>query len=433
MAVVIVAGLGWMTIKRSINGNSDFAGNHRLWAKNWIAPYQPAGRDAPIPEDPDAYPPITYLLYAPLGALPVGVASAIWYALNLWCSAWLWRWCLRQSGPDPQARICRLAAVALLFPAWLSAILLGQNTLVLMVLVLAAYSALEHNQTVRASVGLTLAILLKVMPVLAVVPLLFVPRWRVIGLTAALGFAIVVGAGSLYFGSQTNWMFHQRWLNYAVLGSGQPADPMSPDTLRGSLRYHNQSWEAVSARWLMPVPLHAGKNETRINVVQVSAATWRTVYLLGQITLVIGFLTGLAGLRLGNAAASEYLPRALQFTIPTLLLISPILWSHYVIWCVWPLAEIIRQARTGRRLACIVVVAWGAALLGLASPWLRGVGVQLGALVLLWIALAAPAWTTLFRWLVIRQSRFPAESYPHARNASVHAPAAETSAGPPAS
>lgn len=431
--VLVALLLGVLSVKRVVNHNADFNGNHRWWQANLQAPTLPERRAGADSQDPDSYPPITYALYAPLGALPLGVAATVWYVINLGCSIHLWRaarqWLKLQTRVDQVlfttdlVRYWRMEpvlflnlAVLAVVPCWIGCLLLGQNTLPIMTLTWAGYQAARRHRDWLAGALLALATTLKVLPFVFVLPFVMRVKLRVVTACAISGLLLVFGLGSLYFGPQTNWEFHQKWLQYAARGSeNRPMDPRDPDTLRGSLRYHNQSIESVLARLMADIPIHNGRNAPRVNLCSASAGTWRLAQsatkavcvLLGVLTLVSccrrwlhsGLSDSVEGESQSNALqpiqgiaqSTEVADAQTSVEIYSLmcllqLFISPIVWSHYYLWLFWPLLWLLVSSYRGRRSGYVLFVLWLACLPLLSIPQARAVGTQL------WLTLALYLW-----------------------------------------
>lgn len=411
VAAVVVGGLA---IKRAVNGNADISGNYRHWRVNLTTATLPVRREGPDSQDPDSYPPLTYAIYAPLGALPLWATATLWYGLNLGCSVYLWRaardW-LRNAanvpseysvrvagrsipiGPD---RILGLAIVAIL-PAWIGSVLLGQNTLLLMSLTWGAFQSARRNHPWVAGGLLAFATTLKVLPVLFLLPFLMQRNFRVVLAFSVTGLLLLLGLGCLYFGPRTNFDFHSRWLKFAIQGpENRPPDPHDPNTLRGSLRYHNQSIETVLARLLMDVPIHNKPGAPRVNVLNVSADNWRRISSgVTGICLILGLLALYRSTQTGsdNAAVGAVTENAGGISVEAYaivsllqLFVSPIVWSHYYLWLFWPLLAVLVTAARGRRSGYVIYMIWVAVLPLIGIPQVRAIGLHL------WVTLALYLW-----------------------------------------
>ena len=418
IAVAIL--LGGLSVKRAVNGNADISGNYRHWRSNLREPTLPERREGVQPQDPDAYPPITYALFAPLGALPLWAAAALWYLINLGCSIYLWReartWVRCEFAtvpvlsPDPPVTagiwttsggpqsILNRAVLAVL-PAWIGSLLLGQNMLPLMALTWGAFQLVRQQRSWLAGGLLALAAVIKVLPAVFLWPLIWTRNYRVMLAFGSTALLLVGGLGSLYFGPRTNLEFHGKWLKFAVQGPENRApDPGDPNTLRGSLRYHNQSIEAVLARLLMDVPIHNRPQAPRVNLLSVPAATWR-----GARSVVLALCLGLGLIALyrsvtqrqdpdkspaSSRANSRGATSVETFAILSFLqlFISPMVWSHYYVWLFWPWLWLQTETVRGRRGGRIIYAAWLVAMPLMAVPEVRAIGLHL------WLTIAIFLW-----------------------------------------
>lgn len=417
--LLIVAALvvGGLAVKRAVNGNADISGNYRHWRANLTTATLPVRRDGPDPQDPDSYPPLTYAIYAPLGALPLWATATLWYGLNLGCSVYLWRaardWlrnaanlppdqsvsvagrCI-QIGPD---LILSLATLAIL-PSWIGSLLLGQNTLLVMSLTWGAFRAIRRTRPWLAGGLLAFATTIKVLPVLFLLPFLLRRNDKVVLAFSVTGLLLLLGLGSLYFGPYTNFDFHYRWLKFAIQGpENRPADPHDPNTLRGSLRYHNQSIETVLARLLMDVPIHNKPGAPHVNLLNVSADNWRRISSGATgICLVLGLLSLYRSTRPTYTVADTVAHDAMAenagvtsvetYAIVSMLqlFVSPVVWSHYYLWLFWPLLVMLVAAARGRRSGYVIYLVWIAVLPLIGIPQVRAIGLHL------WVTLALYLW-----------------------------------------
>ena len=416
MLIAVAILLGVLAVKRAINGNADLSGNYRLWRINLQQPTLPERREGTQPQDPDAYPPITYALFAPLGAMPLWATATLWYLMNVGCSVYLWRearhWLQTELATHPQSAsyaplsdgiwqigrgpqlVLNLAVLAIL-PSWIGSLLLGQNMLALMVLTWGGFQWARRKRPWLAGGLLSLATQIKVFPIVFLLPFIVTRNVRVIlafGISALL---LVGGLGSLYFGPRTNVDFHRKWLKFAVQGpENRQPDPQDPNTLRGSLRYHNQAIEVVLARLMMDIPIHNRPQAPRVNVMKVSAATWRrTRGAATQLCIMLGLLALYGSVHRKPVPSSDGSTGATSvetYAILSLLqlFISPIVWSHYYIWLFWPMLWLLAETLRGRRGGGIIYLAWLMGMPFMAVPEVRAVGLHLWLtlVIFLWIA-----------------------------------------------
>ncbi len=428
-------GLGVLAVKRAVNGNADLSGNHKLWRSNLTKVTIPVRREGQQPQDPDSYPPITYAIYAPLGALPLWAAATLWYALNVGCTVYLLREAQNrlqtESGEGMETSLTVLGrsvtlpvdprlllTVIAVLPAWIGSVQLGQNALPLMALTWSAFQASRHGQPWLAGGLLALATVMKVFPVVFILPFILRWNWRVLFAYAVIGLLLVIGLGGQYFGHWQNIEHHLRWLRFAVQGPvNRPADPRDPNSLRSPLRYHNQSVEVVLAHLLMNIPITNQSDAPRVNIADVSAETWRRARAVTTGILVFLGLLALyrstrseprAELTLDETRAEQApsppapLPRVrgqgepktpLMTSLETYavlsllqLFVSPIVWSHYYVWLFWPLLLMVMSAWRGQRSGWVIYLAWLAAMPLMAVPQLRAVGLHL------WLTIAIYLW-----------------------------------------
>ena len=381
-SLLVVAG-AVIAVKRTLHGSSDLRGFHRNWSANLERPTLPERREGPDSEDPDPYPPSSYILFAPLGALPLWSVGLLWYFLNLACTYGIWRQARALVGTDsPRAIAC--AGVAVL-PFWLGNLFAGQNAPLLMFMILSAYTlALRHRSFWSGSL-IALATLIKVVPVLFLLPIVIRRDLRALGGFAVTLVVVAGGLGSLFFGPATNLDFHRRWFEYVTVGSEGPADPRVPNSMRSSIRSNNQSFEAVLARLTMDVPADRGRRAFQVNLAQLDAPQWRALRIAGIgafLLLVAAALAWREWSRTTAGAGSRGIDWARDFGLiaSLMLIISPIVWSHYYVWMLVPLALAWQErGRPGRGM----VVAWTVAGWLIGVPFARAIGVNLWATAML--------------------------------------------------
>lgn len=484
--------LGALSIKRIVNGNGDLSGNYAVWRANLREPVQP-GRHLSTElrlGDPDPYPPITYAIFAQLARMPLWLLAALWFLMNIACTLYLWNslegmldemsqsshaqielasgancspveqnsaprasWlgrfaqallftgnthpavdvgdCVNRSG---NRRIMILAGLAVL-PSWVGAMLIGQNTLLVMTLITAAYRTDICGWARYLKVGalLVLAVAMKVLPAVFLLPFLMRRQFRILASFVVCGCILLFGIGSLFFGVEKNREFHSRWLQFAIQGpENRPPDPRDPNTLRGSLRDKNQAIEAVLARLLMDIPIHSRDAAApHVNLMAISPSIWR---LLSSGLLIICVLIGVTAIGLSLRAvgtlavgmppgavfgSSDSLSMAarrssvigqLAILAPTQLFVSPVLWSHYYLWLIFPIALCLLEVRLGRREGIGIYVAWIVALPCLASELCRAVGLHLWMTLLIYVWTCWPALRIAFPNHSGRRSISPGDS-----------------------
>jgi alpha-1,2-mannosyltransferase len=264
------------------------------------------------------YPPFAAVSFIPVAALPAAVASLLWVLVSLAATAYVCLIILRLSEVTmTPARVMLTIAVALPLEPVRHTFALGQVNLLLMALVFWDLSRLQRGD--RAGMGIGIAAAIKLTPALFVVVLLVTRRFRDAAVAmgtflvcTSLGFVVAPAASANYW----SHLFY--------------------DTNRVGAPYiSNQSPFGAAARLL------GGKQH------------------VGQWYLAIP----LAVCVVGMFAARHYARRndwlgAAGVTGITMLLVSPISWTHHWVWLLPGIAVVARKRGILRQggLICIGVI-----------------------------------------------------------------------------
>jgi Glycosyltransferase family 87 len=141
-------------------------------------------------------PPLLAWLFAPLTALPEPVAYGLWVALSLVALAWAWHVCA------PYAGIAKLTLLFLALALWpvMDAFYRGQPVIIVLALVVGAWSLTGRDRPLAAGVVLALATALKPQLVFLVpAALLASGRFRVV-VSWAAACAVLAGAFAVSLG-----------------------------------------------------------------------------------------------------------------------------------------------------------------------------------------------------------------------------------------
>jgi Glycosyltransferase family 87 len=141
-------------------------------------------------------PPLLAWLFAPLTALPEPVAYGLWAGLSLVALAWAWHVCA------PYAGIAKLTLLLLALALWpvMDAFYRGQPVIIVLALVVAAWSLTGRDRQVAAGIVLAMATALKPQLVFLVpAALLASGRYRVV-VSWAAACAVLAGAFALSLG-----------------------------------------------------------------------------------------------------------------------------------------------------------------------------------------------------------------------------------------
>lgn len=365
---------GYVSVERSVQGSSDFRGFHKIWSANALVATQPVRGEG---TDPDPYPPTSYVIFAPLGYLPILPAAIVWYLLNVAASLLAYLGLEDLCGEKLRRTRTGWLLFASVVPFWVGNLVSGQNGAILICMIVWGYAYARRKRPVIAGLLLAVPVMIKAIPILFLMPFL-VPKsfrengWRVAGVVCLSSAIWIFVVSSLYFGARTNFLFQQRWLSMVVYGpDGTPADPFHPKSMHSVPRYGNQSSEAVLARLILDIPADGRASGFHVNVWSLKSSTWRLVRSTFAVAILSGCLFSLW--RNGNAVPG--LSEASLIAL-AMLLVSPIVWTHYYLWMVFSCLTLLKDPNRERWSRWLLIF-WWLGELGLWSPWLKGIGVQL--------------------------------------------------------
>ncbi|GJM22129.1 MAG: hypothetical protein DHS20C15_20440 [Planctomycetota bacterium] len=326
------------------------------------------------------YPPSFQLLMLPFALLPLWLAGALFTLLSLAALA------------DLPRRLEQLSGVSLTQQSWawwavlpftLDVLRLGQNGLVLLWLVVTGLLLLRRGGAVLGGALLTLAALVKVLPL----AFLFVPVVLRRGgrglLGAALCTALIVSAAALGPGLDESARATQEWSQR----SSAEQTPWALVSVGRSVRYNNQGLGVVLGRTFgeMGPPRKLAKG-----AVQLAALPMPVVWTLYGVCMLLAAVALLAAViaahRVDDPARRGDASRAWSGLLAAgccaVLLASPLVWTHYFLWLA-PALVFLHARPVLRR--CAPALIW----LGLALPQARGLGVHM------WITFALLLLVTL--------------------------------------
>jgi hypothetical protein len=344
------------------------------------------------------YLPFFTLFMLPWGLLPLPVAAAVFtvFSLALFALTVVIVEHLLHDGWSQRPRGTLLLTLLLALPYVHSCAVVGSVSLLLLFLIMAAWLLVERGREWQAGAALGLAILIKLLPAALLVFFLLKRRWRVGGAAAAVVALLGLGLPLLALGPGETLAQHRAFLDRAVRG-GSAVETLTA-TQPVKTHFSNNALPMVLRRLLSPT--NAGRWSAReefyVNFADLPARARVWVYagLAGLLLAASVVITLWRGRRWPPADAAEgYVLRA-QFGswCCLMLLLSPLVWTHYLPLAYWPLAWLTDEAHraTRRRLVvCVLALAlWGLAAVLLAWPPGRAAGAQLAGVIALWLALA---------------------------------------------
>jgi hypothetical protein len=228
------------------------------------------------------YLPFLALLLAPLALLPQTAATVVWYAANIVLTVGVFRLVeglLNHSIGQRTRRGVLVISLIVTSRFFLANYDLGQvNILILLLLLLAARSAILDRRDARAGALIGLAAAIKPNALLLLGPFLIRRHWRV-GLGAvAAGLTAVLLLPALLLGPSRTRSLLQEWHAQVVAPSVQGA-------LQGS-SVQDQSPHAALRRWVLDEPAFG---DTHVNVVRWSESRYRTATRVLQLSLLAFF------------------------------------------------------------------------------------------------------------------------------------------------
>jgi hypothetical protein len=270
------------------------------------------------------YPPFAAVIFAPVSAVPVGIARAAWELASIAAFAVSCVTTLKLAGYHAsRTAVAALVALGLLLePVW-HTLYLGQVNLFLLALILTDVRRASRGQP--AGIGIGLAAAIKLTPAIFIILLLLTRRTRA-ALTAAaafaacglIGYLVAPAASRLYW---TKLCYDTGRLGAAYISNQSPYG--AADRILGGL--------AHVGPWYVLVAL-----------------------TIGGIGLAAAIAVGRRGDWLGAAAVTGV----------TGLLVSPISWTHHWVW-IMPAIAVLARGGAGSRIAA----AGGYLLFVLALPW----------------------------------------------------------------
>lgn len=347
--LAVVVALAAVGAYRAVYHTSDFRG--------FYEPARDLVRSGLVPTD--RYPPTFHLMLAPLGLLPLWAAAILWQALNVAALVVLPSLLTRLTSVRPDRQV--LAWVVVLPFLW-DNLVLGQNGPLLLLAVSAAVLWIRDRKAVRGGAVLAAAALFKVLPgALGLIPAALGRRkGTLLGAAAAGASAAAVLVGVFGLEASTAWV--GRW----VCEVAQRESGRGMLENMHAMRYNNQSLLATLGRTFADIsPAEAG-GSTRIASLSLSAIA----AINAAAVLVVLSSAVVACVRARRLPSHRAWAGLFALTALLLLLVSPLVWTHYFLWWL-PALTYLRR----RRFLLVAVGIVSAA--ALCSVTARGLGAHL--------------------------------------------------------
>lgn len=328
------------------------------------------------------YPPSFQVLMLPFGAVPVWLGGLLFTALSLAALVDLPRRLEQLGGVSPARQALAWWAV---LPFTLDILRLAQNGILLLWLVVVGLTLARRHAPVLGGALLAVAALAKLLPAL----FLALPWWLARsppaddatraddtvapspssrGPRAALGalfaLALIFGA-SLAVTSTDSW--RSALDNWWTI-SRETQTPWAFAATGASSRYNNQGLGIVLARTLGDMGPPAVLADGAVNIAHWPwTLIWSIYGALCALVAAVVLRAALAARRLASARPDLAWGGAFGIGACTILLASPLVWTHYYLWALPALCALSHRRRLVGTLAVL-------STLGLADKHLRGLG-----------------------------------------------------------
>jgi hypothetical protein len=310
-------------------------------------------------------PPTFVMSFVPITLLPPRAGFYVWTGINAFAFlasiVLLFRW---TSGLSLDFALA-LAALAILFPPVIDHLIWGQNKMLVLLMFVLMLRWLEQGDDMRAGFILALASLLRAFPILLIVYLVIIRRWRSV-LYAVLGLGIggLLTLGLAGVGSTLSFLLAPRYLT---------------EQWREALPGNIALGPTVSRMFWYFFGIHLGEG---LNWIRRIVSWLAEAGLLG--------LTVHASLKSGEEDPDG---RVFCLWILTAILVSPTSWFYYLVLLAIPIVKLSAAAREGRASARALwagIVCYTAAWLNFGYVDLNSPTLALHPNTLLWRMGASP-------------------------------------------
>ena len=283
------------------------------------------------------YMPITALFFVPLAWFPMTTALWIWYGINL--VVWgIWVWLLIAHIPFTRGQKLWVIVTAVVLPASIDILLLGQITHLIMLGIVASLVLLRRGASGWAGVSIGVLIIIKVQLVL--IGLIFLWRKDVRG---ALATAATVGMGIILSALALGWATVGEWVN----AMQHKADVSAIFPI-------NQSLSAIITRFFVPQVVQTAvlgvDNVQQIPVYAILTPVWLAQWLVASIIIVIGWYT------YQRTRTITDVDMQAAIVLPIMLLVTPLSWDSYMVYLLWPIAVLWAKVRHTRDVIWLILI-----------------------------------------------------------------------------
>lgn len=344
------------------------------------------------------YLPFFIVVMSPFGYLPLKVASVVFNSFAIMAFGLAVRMTQRLvSCPGPGVPWAAWLAALLVLPYAFDCVVLGQTALFIVALLVWCLVLVERRRHTAAGLVLSLAVSLKLFPIVLAAFFLLKRQTRVlvglvIGLFVCNGLVPVVA-----FGAKQSWDLHKAFWQRSARGQSLLALSVVDSD---KMRFTNQSLPLVLKR--LTSPTHPGiRRDGRPRYVNLAVWSSRPIRFAGvslapvqwAVAVVAGSLVLLA-VGVARKPARQISSQRIRFEyggfVLLAILLAPVIWTFYFCLCFLPLALLAAHVERKNESALGEKFVLGAFALGtplLAWPEARAVGAHYWLAVLLMLAM----------------------------------------------
>jgi hypothetical protein len=283
------------------------------------------------------YMPVSSMYYAPLALVPQTTAYVLRYLVALGClGITLWLLCLMlprdRKGLGPFALVCLTLLLAIRF--FIPDLEDGGPHPIYLAMIVGGWYLAWRGREIAGGTVLGFAIAVKMSPALLLPYLAWKRRWRLLGITAAATAAWIM-VPALWYGPALWWQHQRQWTEVALgTFTGNVPESVRACMEENDLRTRNQSLRLALLHPLMTYPeghnLHPDYGYWCLLDLPPSVA--RLLMNLGLVALLAAFWWPTRERWAGPG--DPVAPLELCGLLLLMLLLSPVTWTHHLVWAV---------------------------------------------------------------------------------------------------
>lgn len=293
---------------------------------------------------PFMYPPTAAALLAIVSVLgePLFVVALLAANAAAWVGAVLLSVKLATGAACRQKPLLYLLPTLMVVPFVHDMFLLGQPNLLLLTLLLGAFTALRAGREWPAGALIALAVGIKAFPLLALPYLVYRRRWKAVAATGIVGAALLWGLPAVFRGPAGAWSDLKVWTQGMVLKYDEGQIAQRPERCYS---FKNQSLVAVANRLLRDVPADGeSKDGWHVNVAHLGFQSVNALVVCSALGLGLFYLASMSWRRPRDVAAES---AETAMLILLILIFSPFAFNYFYVWLIYPLTVLLARLLDG--------------------------------------------------------------------------------------